>query len=132
MDVILSRQPHQLEGTGITLFKMGEPGVPTIHQFLEKKPRTQGMCLGFDGRTISAKEASELAETFLIRNGAIPLSVDYDLVGDIWENRPALSCEPVMELDIKWTGESRTDKIARIRKAMEEKGGRCLCPDFSG
>lgn len=29
--------------------------------------------------------------------------------------------EPVMELDIKWTGESRTDKIARIRKAMEEK-----------
>ena len=109
---------NQLEGTGITLFKMGEPEVPTIHEFL-KKNLTQGMCLGFDGRTISAKEASEL-EKILDKNG-VSLSVDYDLVGDIWENRPALSCEPVMELDIKWTGESRTDKIARIRKAMEEK-----------
>ena len=109
---------NQLEGTGITLFKMGEPEVPTIHEFL-KKNLTQGMCLGFDGRTISAKEASEL-EKILDKNG-VSLSVDYDLVGDIRENRPALSCEPVMELDIKWTGESRTDKIARIRKAMEEK-----------
>ena len=109
---------NQLEGTGITLFKMGEPEVPTIHEFL-KKNLTQGMCLGFDGRTISAQEASEL-EKILDKNG-VSLSVDYDLAGDIWENRPALSCEPVMELDIKWTGESRTDKIARIRKAMEEK-----------
>lgn len=44
----------QLEGTGITLFKMGEPEVPTVHEFL-KKNLTQGRCLGFDGRTVSAK-----------------------------------------------------------------------------
>ncbi len=110
---------NQLEGTGITLFKMGEPEVPTVHEFLEKN-LTQGMCLGFDGRTISAKEALEL-EKILDKNG-VSLSVDHDLVGDIWEDRPALSCEPVMELDVKWTGESRAGKIARIRKAMEEKG----------
>ncbi len=36
--------------------------------------------------------------------------------------RPALSCEPVTELDIKWAGESSADKCARIRKSMEEKG----------
>ena len=47
---------------------------------------------------------------------------DSDLVGEIWEDRPALSCEPVMELDVKWAGESRADKCARIRKSMEEKG----------
>ena len=109
----------QLEGTGIDLFKMGEPGVPTIHQFLEEK-LGEGMCLGFDGRTISAKEASELSEA-LGKKGA-SLSVDYDLVGEVWEDRPALSCEPVMELDVKWAGESRADKCAKIRKAMEEKG----------
>lgn len=110
---------NQLDGTGITLFKMGEPEVPTVHEFL-KKNLTQGMCLGFDGRTVSAKEASEL-EKLLDKNG-VSLSVDHDLIGDIWENRPALSCEPVMELDVKWTGESRADKLTRIRKAMEEKG----------
>ena len=27
----------QLEGTGVELFKMGEPDVPTVHQFLEEK-----------------------------------------------------------------------------------------------
>ena len=37
----------QLEGTGVDLFKMGEPGVPTIHQFLEEK-LGEGICLGFD------------------------------------------------------------------------------------
>lgn len=109
----------QLEGTGVDLFKMGEPGVPTIHQFLEEK-LGEGMCLGFDGRTISAKEAAELSES-LGKKGA-SLSVDYDLVGEVWEDRPALSCEPVMELDVKWAGESRADKCAKIRKAMEEKG----------
>lgn len=110
---------NQLKGTGITLFKMGEPEVPTVHEFLKKK-LTQGMCLGFDGRTVSAKEAAEL-EKMLDENG-VSLSVDHDLAGDIWENRPVLSCEPVTELDIKWAGESRTDKCARIRKAMEKKG----------
>ena len=109
----------QLEGTGVDLFKMGELGVPTIHQFLEEK-LGEGMCLGFDGRTISAKEAAELSEA-LGKKGA-SLSVDYDLVGEVWEDRPALSCEPVMELDVKWAGESRADKCAKIRKAMEEKG----------
>ena len=108
----------QLEGTGVELFKMGEPGVPTVHEFLEEK-LGDGMCLGFDGRTVNAKEAVEL-EKILGKKGAF-LSVDYDLIGEVWEDRPALSCEPVMELDVKWAGESRADKCARIRKAMEEK-----------
>lgn len=60
-------------------------------------------------------------EKMLDENG-VSLSVDHDLAGDIWENRPVLSCEPVTELDIKWAGESRADKCARIRKAMEKKG----------
>ena len=109
----------QLEGTGVELFKMGEPGVPTVHEFLEEK-LGDGMCLGFDGRTVNAKEAVEL-EKILGKKGAF-LSVDYDLIGEVWDDRPALSCEPVMELDVKWAGESRADKCARIRKAMEEKG----------
>ena len=94
---------------------MGEPDVPTVHQFLEEK-LGEGMCLGFDGRTVSAEEADELAE-LLAKKGAT-LQTDSDLVGEIWEDRPALSCEPVMELDVKWAGESRADKCGRIRKSM--------------
>ena len=41
----------QLKGSTIELFKSGEPGVPTVHEFLKEKLE-QGMCLGFDGRTV--------------------------------------------------------------------------------
>lgn len=109
---------QQLKGSTVTLFKMGEPGVPTVHEFLENH-LTKGQCLGFDGRTVSAKEAADLGEK-LSKKGA-RISCVEDLVGEIWNDRPALSCEPVMELDVKWTGRSRKEKCADIRKAMAEK-----------
>ena len=109
---------QQLEGTSVTLFKMGEPGVPTVHEFLKDK-LTEGMCLGFDGRTVSAAEADQLKTLLSDKN--VRFSVEEDLIGEIWTDRPELSCEPVMELDVKWTGESRADKCRRIRHKMEEK-----------
>lgn len=108
----------QLRDTTIELFKSGEPGVPTVHQFLNDKLE-EGMCLGFDGRTVSAREAEELQE--LLQEKHITFSVNDDLIGEIWEDRPALSCEPVMELDVRWTGKSRADKIAEIREQMKAK-----------
>lgn len=108
----------QLRDTTIELFKSGEPGVPTVHQFLNDKLE-EGMCLGFDGRTVSAREAEELQE--LLQKKHITFSVNDDLIGEIWEDRPVLSCEPVMELDIRWTGKSRADKIAEIREQMKAK-----------
>lgn len=108
----------QLRDTTIELFKSGEPGVPTVHQFLNDKLQ-EGMCLGFDGRTVSAREAEELQE--LLQEKHITFSVNDDPIGEIWEDRPVLSCEPVMELDIRWTGKSRADKIAEIREQMKAK-----------
>ena len=108
----------QLRDTTIELFKSGEPGVPTVHQFLNDKLE-EGMCFGFDGRTVSAREAEELQE--LLQEKHITFSVNDDLIGEIWEDRPVLSCEPVMELDVRWTGKSRADKIAEIREQMKAK-----------
>ena len=108
----------QLRDTTIELFKSGEPGVPTVHQFLNDKLE-EGMCLGFDGRTVSARDADELQD--LLQEKHITFSVNDDLIGEIWEDRPVLSCEPVMELDIRWTGKSRADKIAEIREQMKAK-----------
>jgi Xaa-Pro aminopeptidase len=110
---------QQLEGSTVTLFKMGEPEVPTVHEFL-KKTLKEGQCLGFDGRCVSAKEAEELDQQ-LAANG-VRISCEDDLVGAIWSDRPALSCEPVKELDICWAGKSRADKCSEIRSAMLEKG----------
>ncbi len=108
----------QLQGSTVELFKSGEPGVPTVHEFLADKLQ-EGMCLGFDGRTVSAREAETLKE--LLQKKNITFSVEEDLIGEIWDDRPALSCEQVMELDIKWTGESRASRIQKIRQQMKEK-----------
>ncbi len=110
---------QQLSGTPVTLFKMGEPDVPTIHEFLEKNIK-EGMCLGFDGRTVSGEEADQLKKILLKKQ--VRFSVNEDLIGEIWQERPVLSREPVMELDVKWVGKSRADKLLEIRSRLKEKG----------
>ena len=49
---------RQLEGSGIDLFKMREPGVPTVDEFIAEN--IKGGVLGADLRTISASEAWSL------------------------------------------------------------------------
>lgn len=110
---------RQMEGSGVTLFRMREPGVPTIHEFLKKHVKA-GQCLGFDGRTVSAREA-ECLEKLMEENHAAVKS-DVDLIGEIWQDRPALSCEPVWELELCWAGESREEKCRKIREEMKKKG----------
>ncbi len=109
----------QLAGSTVELFKMGEPGVPAVHQFLEEKLQA-GQRLGFDGRTVSAKDAQFLVEKLSAKQ--VRISCGEDLIGAVWKNRPALSCETVKELDVCWAGRSRADKCAQIRRAMKEQG----------
>lgn len=109
---------QQIAGSCVELFKMGEPEVPTVHEFLEKK-LTKGQCLGFDGRTVSAKEAETLLEK--LGKKGVKIACEDDLIGEIWKDRPALSCEPVSELAVEWAGKSRSDKCREIREAMLAK-----------
>lgn len=108
----------QLEGTPVTLFKMGEDGVPTIDEYI-KEQLEEGQTLGFDGRVVNATWGKQLASIVEEKKGT--LAVEEDLVDIIWEDRPALSKEPVRILDIAYTGKSATDKIADVREVMEEK-----------
>ncbi|MEG1505841.1 MAG: aminopeptidase P family N-terminal domain-containing protein, partial [Lachnospiraceae bacterium] len=41
----------QLEGSTVDLFKMGEPGVPTVEEFIAST-LPEGGILGFDGRVV--------------------------------------------------------------------------------
>ena len=66
----------QLCGSTIELFRSGEPGVPTVHQFLAEKLQN-AMCLGFDGRTVSAEEAEQLGE--LLKEKNITFAVNEEL-----------------------------------------------------
>ena len=111
---------HQLQGSGITLYKSGQKGVPEITEFLaEKLP--QGGCLGFDGRTVGQGYYLELKE--MLEEKQIRFSLFEDLGGDIWEDRPALSCEKVWVLDAeKYTGMTTAAKLEQVRLAMKKAG----------
>lgn len=108
----------QLDPSCVKLMKMGEPGVPTLEEFLEEN-LPQGGTLGYDGRAVSMGNGKTYEHIALNKNGAI--SYACDLAGEVWENRPPLSTEPVFELDVKYAGEDRASKLARIRQAMSKE-----------
>lgn len=109
----------QLEGSTVGLMKMGEPGVPTLLEYLSDKLPENGT-LGFDGRAVSMGEGQDYEAIAASKNGNIVY--DYDLIDAIWTDRPALSTEPVFALDIKYTGESVSSKLGRIRESMKACG----------
>ena len=85
----------QLKDSGVTLMRMGDEGVPTTETFIAAY-LAKGQVLGFDGRCMTAGKGSRLAG-IAKKNGA-SISSDLDLVGAIWEDRPALSCRPVWQI----------------------------------
>ena len=109
----------ELEGTGVTLMKMFEPGVPTIEEYLEAELKS-GQTLSFDGRVVSVGEGDAYA-SIAKKNGA---KIDYqeDLIDAIWIDRPPLSDKPAWFLEEKYSGESSKSKLSRIRKEMEDAG----------
>lgn len=108
----------QLDGTGISLMKIGEPEVPTLNEYLEQK-LADGQSLGFDGRVVKAQSAKEYEEILKKKQGR--LVWDKDLAEGIWEERPALEHHPVYLLKERFSGESTASKIARLREKMKEE-----------
>lgn len=108
----------QLAGSSILLMKSGQPGVPAIEAYLCDKLEA-GSVIGFDGRTVTAGFVRKIAE----KTGAkqITFAGDEDLVDRVWTDRPAISKEPVWELDAAYAGRSREDKLAAVRDRMREK-----------
>lgn len=105
----------QLEESPITLFKMGEENVPTFIEYIGKSLK-DGQCLGFDGKVLSVKNVLDIKNGFGKKE--IKLEDRYDLVNEIWSDRPALPKSNVFILDEKYCGESFESKIKRIREKM--------------
>ena len=109
----------ELEGSGITLMKMGEPGVPTMTEYVDQKLQ-QGWTLCFDGRVITSSKGSELEEIAKKHEGQVRF--DLDLCDAAWENRPALIHHPVWVLSEEYAGESVEEKLTRVREEMKKEG----------
>lgn len=115
-----------LEGTGITLMKIGVEGVPSIPAFVK------GLRVAIDPITTSISDAEDLKAC------ASDLVLLPDFIGRFWKSaascsvagadgceatcgaelRPAFPCEPLEVLDVEYAGLSHTEKLALVRSAM--------------
>ncbi len=108
----------QLQGSGITLFKMGEEGVPTFIQYIVNNIQS-GETLGFDGKVLATNTVLDFEAKF--KDKKVNFNFEFDLVGEIWRDRPSLPASQVFVLEEKFTGESVEKKLTRVRNILEEE-----------
>ena len=110
---------NQMKGTGVVLFKMLEPGVPTITEYLLNNMK-EGQVLGFDGRVVSTSIGENLEKK--LSEKKVSLKYDKDLAEDVWTERPALPCHDMYVLPDDLCGMSFKEKLTVVREKMAEKG----------
>lgn len=115
---------EQLSGSGITLMRMGEPLVPTMEEWLASH-LTEEMVFGYDAKTMTAYQQERFFSALSFEPHT---KAEDNLAGAIWEKqgeRPALSCSPVYEWELCYSGVSRAEKIKQIRQLMQKE--KCCC-----
>lgn len=113
----------ELEGTGVTLFRMMDDGVPAIPEFLQQNMK-EGQVFGFDGRVISAIEGCKF-EKNLAKCG-IKIEYGQDLAGKLWQDRPAFPAGKITILDMEYAGKSVEEKLAQVREQLLKKGAESM------
>jgi len=108
----------QLSGTPFVLYKMGEPGVPNVAEYLKNKLKKNEK-LGFDGKVVSLNMFDDLKKNL---SAEIGIFSDRDLVGEIWADRPQAKLSKAFVFGVEYSGEETKSKIERVRKALKEEG----------
>lgn len=109
---------QQLSDVPIDLMKSGQPGVPTLAEYLAGHLEP-GDKVGFDGRTVTRAFVEELDKK--LADKQVTYYSEEDLADLIWPDRPALSAEPVWELGVEYGGLSREDRLGSVRQKMREE-----------
>ncbi len=109
----------ELEGSGITLYKEGVPGVPSYLEWLASE-LPEGSVAGMDGRTLSLREWEAMAACF--EPAGIKVEGLCDLISPLWRDRPASSKAEIWEMDNAVAGQSRRDKVFALRGLLKEQG----------
>jgi len=110
---------NQLIDSGVTLYKMGLDGVPTVEEFL-KETLHQGAKIAFDGKVISMEYFRGLKSSLESRE--FSYEVNEDLVDLIWKDRPQKPCSQVVLHDVVYAGESRESKLTKVSHEMKTMG----------
>lgn len=110
----------QLEGSGIVLMKEGLLSTPSIDKYLASNIPA-GSTVGIDGMLFSIDETRHLAEA--LAHAGIKLDTSFDPADtSVWPERPLLPQCEIYVHDIKYAGQSASDKIAAVLSKAAEYG----------
>lgn len=85
------------------------------------KKNAQGKRVGVDPKLISIAQANEWQHVLSTSKGEL-VSIEKNLVDEIWEDQPPLKTHPIKRLDEKYAGLSTKEKLARLRSEITSKG----------
>ena len=106
----------ELKDSGITLMKMGEPGVANLDELLEEKMKKDEV-LGFNGSLLSFSEGNVIANK-VVKNG-VKLAIGKEITDEVWTDRPERPHTKVFILEEKYAGKSAAKKISEVRERMK-------------
>lgn len=107
----------ELSGSGITLFRMQEEGVPTIQEYLAQHMQEKEV-LGFDGRVVTASYGKKLERA--LQDKKVVFRYEKDVAGSLWADRPEMPANPVSVLPEEICGLNADQKLAQVREKMKE------------
>lgn len=111
---------EQLKGTEFQLMKLKIEGTPTISEWLAQELQGENAEVGLDGMVNSYHETMGLIAD-LRKSGGITVKTNFDPLGLIWTDRPAIPANPVEIQPMEFAGESVASKISRIRTALRQR-----------
>ena len=115
---------NELKGTGITLMRIGMKGVPNVMEYIVDNAPIGGV-VGYDGKVVSANTTIHLEK--ILKEKRVKLNTKEDLVGLVWgDDRPPMPSGELFILDKKYTGETVSTRLNRVRKEMASKGADIL------
>lgn len=109
----------ELDGSGITLMRSGQPGVLSPHAWVANHLE-QGASVAIDGQVLSVQSCRQWQEATY--KAGLKLLLDLDLPGQVWLDRPNLPQGVVQEFSAPWACRSRQDNLSALRVEMSRHG----------
>lgn len=108
---------HQLEGSGITLQKIGQT---TFFPEWLTQELDENAVVGCAADMLSLSTQRELELAFSKKN--IQLNTQIDITNQIWLDRPHLPTEAIYPHKAEFVSESACEKLSRVREDMNKQG----------
>lgn len=110
---------QELANTGVELMRQRVPHAPEHLIWLEAHLGEDAV-LAVAGDSLSVATQRQIARRFAATGAR--LRTDLDLPAMVWNDRPALPRQPIVEHALRYAAETRADKLDRVRTAMRKAG----------